>query len=123
MWAVETTEIFDAWYAKLDDADRANVLASLLVLRQMGPRLGRPHADTVKGSRHSNMKELRIQSRGKPLRALFAFDPERKGIVLCAGNKAGNDKRFYDEMISLADREFTAHLRRLTQSKGNEQDS
>jgi hypothetical protein len=117
MWIVETTDVFDAWYASLGDTDRANVLASLLVLRQMGPQLGRPHADSVKGSSHSNMKELRIQSKGKPLRAFFAFDFERTGIVLCAGNKGGNDKRFYDEMIPIADREFTAHLERLKRGK------
>ncbi len=103
----------------LDDIDRTNVLASLLVLRQVGPQLGRPHADTVKGSSHSNMKELRIQSKGKPLRAFFAFDPERTGVVLCAGKKGGNDKRFYDEMIPVADREFTAHLDQLRRGKRN----
>jgi hypothetical protein len=50
---------------------------------------------------------------------LFAFDPERTGVVLCAGNKAGNDKRFYDEIIPIADREFTAHLEQLKRGKGN----
>ena len=73
MWLIETTDVFDLWYVSLDDADRENVLASLLVLRQIGPQLGRPHADTVNGSYHRNMKELRIQSKGKPLRAFFAF--------------------------------------------------
>ena len=113
MWTILTTDTFDRWYQTLDDTDRANVLASLLVLRQMGPQLGRPHADTVNGSCHRNMKELRIQSKGKPLRAFFAFDPERRGILLCAGNKASNNKRFYDEMIPIADREFTAYLEAL----------
>ena len=59
------------------------------------------------------MKELRIQSKGDPIRAFFAFDPTRRGILLCAGNKAGNEKRFYDEMIPIANREFRAHLERL----------
>lgn len=75
--------------------------------------LSRPYADRVKGSRYSNMKELRVQSKGDPIRAFFAFDPERKGILLCAGNKTGNEKRFYDEMIPIADREFTQHLEKL----------
>ena len=75
--------------------------------------LSRPHADTVNGSCYSNMKELRVQSKGEPIRAFFAFDTTRKGILLCAGNKAGNEKRFYDEMIQIADREFKAHLKRL----------
>jgi len=113
MWEINTTDTFDAWYENLDDMDRANVLASMLVLQSQGPMLGRPHADTVNGSVYSNMKELRVQSRGQPLRAFFAFDPERHAILLCAGNKAGNEKRFYQEMIPIADREYAAHLEGL----------
>jgi len=113
MWTIETTDTFDVWFDALDDTDRENVLASLMVLKERGPMLARPYADTVKGSRHSNMKELRVQSKGDPIRAFFAFDPIRKGIVLCAGNKAGDEKRFYEVMIPIADREFTAHLKKL----------
>lgn len=113
MWLIETTDTFDIWFDALDDIDRANVLASMIVLREKGPMLSRPYADTVKGSCHSNMKELRIQSKGDPIRAFYAFDPKRKGILLCAGNKTGNDKRFYEEMIPIADHEFTAHLKKL----------
>jgi len=113
MWGIDTTDTFDAWYENLDDTDRANVLASMLVLQSQGPMLGRPHADAVNGSAYSNMKELRVQSKGQPLRAFFAFNPERRGILLCAGNKAGNEKRFYEEMIPIADREYAAHLEAL----------
>jgi hypothetical protein len=113
MWLIETTDTFDKWFDELDDTDRENVLASLMVLKERGPMLSRPYADTVNGSRHSNMKELRVQSKGDPIRAFFAFDPKRKGILLCAGNKAGDEKRFYDVMITIADREFTAHLEKL----------
>lgn len=113
MWLIETTDTFDIWFDALDDKDRTNVLASMIVLREKGPMLSRPYADAVKDSCHSNMKELRIQSKGDPIRAFFAFDPKRRGILLCAGNKTGNDKRFYDEMIPIADREFTAHLKKL----------
>ncbi len=113
MWLIETTDTFDVWFDALDDMDKANVLASMIVLREKGPMLSRPYADTVKGSCHSNMKELRIQSKGDPIRAFFAFDPKRRGILLCAGNKTGNDKRFYEEMIPIADREFTAHLKKV----------
>ena len=112
MWLIETTDTFDIWFDALDDIDRANVLASMMVLREKGPMLSRPYADTVKGSSHSNMKELRVQSQGEPIRAFFAFDPKRRGILLCAGNKTGNDKRFYEEMMPIADREFTAHLKK-----------
>lgn len=71
------------------------------------------YADSIEGSKFSNMKELRIQSRGKPLRAFFAFDPGRKAVLLCAGDKTGNEKRFYKVMISLADKEYQLHLNRL----------
>ncbi|EPY2924437.1 type II toxin-antitoxin system RelE/ParE family toxin, partial [Shigella sonnei] len=76
----------------------------------------RPHADTVKGSRHKNMKELRIQYEGHPIRAFFAFDPIRQAIILCAGDKS-NDKKFYDRMIRIADEEFSTHLAELEGKK------
>jgi hypothetical protein len=113
MWEIETTDVFDEWFDTLDDTDRASVLASLIVLEEQGPMLSRPYADTVKGSQHSNMKELRVQSKGDPIRAFFAFDPARKCILLCAGNKTGNEKRFYKTMIPIADREFSKHLKKL----------
>lgn len=112
MWSIKQTGVFDAWYMSLNDADRQNVLAAILMLRDLGPKLPRPYADTVKGSRHCNMKELRIQSQGKPLRVFFAFNPLRTGILLCGGDKAGN-KRFYDDMIKVADREYSIHLESL----------
>lgn len=88
-----------------------------MVLREKGPDLPRPYADTVKGSCYCNMKELRIQRRGEPLRAFFAFDPYRVGMVLCAGNKAGNEKRFCDRMLQIADREFTNWLNTLKEKE------
>lgn len=108
---IKTTEQFERWFTLLDDNNRACVLAALMVLREKGPGLGRPYADTLKNSAYINMKELRIQSRGDPIRAFFAFDPSRTAIVLCAGNKVGNEKRFYWEMLPVADREFTHWLK------------
>ncbi|ARU94458.1 type II toxin-antitoxin system RelE/ParE family toxin [Tatumella citrea] len=113
MWTVITTDRFDHWLCSLSDSARISVLAMLLVLREKGPGLSRPYADTVKGSRYNNMKELRIQHHGDPIRAFYAFDLARNGIVLCAGNKVGNEKRFYAEMLPVADREFTRWLNRL----------
>lgn len=113
MWSIETTDTFDEWFDSLDGTDRANVLASMIVLRERGPMLSRPYADTVNGSSYNNMKELRVQSKGDPIRAFFAFDTRRKGILLCAGNKTGDEKRFYEVMLPIADREFTAHLDKL----------
>lgn len=84
----------------------------LKILREYGPQLGRPYVDTLHDSKFPNMKELRIQHAGNPVRAFFAFDPCRNAIVLCAGNKTGlNEKRFYKDMIKLADAEFKKHLK------------
>lgn len=113
MWHIETTDRFDEWFESLDGVDMENVLAGLLLLEEKGPGLSRPYADTIKKSKYTNMKELRIQSKGKPIRAFFAFDPERKGIVLCAGKKVGKEKRFYDEMIPIADNEYSEHLQKM----------
>ena len=110
MWIVRTTDQFDLWFDAQDDATQEKVLAGLLVLAQEGPTIGRPLVDTLKGSRFPNLKELRIQHQGKPLRALFAFDPLRQAIVLCAGNMGSNDKRFYREMLPLAEALYASHL-------------
>mgnify|MGYP001560018355 FL=1 len=117
MWTMITTDRFDHWLCSLSDSDRASVLAMLLVLREKGPGLARPYADTVRGSRYHTMKELRIQRCGDPIRVFYAFDPARNGIVLCAGNKVGNEKRFYVEMLPVADWEFTHWLNRLKQEE------
>ena len=109
MWQVQYVEPFEEWFWSLSDVDRQNVWSGIVLLQERGPMLRRPYADTVNGSRYSNMKELRVQSQGRPLRVFFAFDPERRGVLLCAGDKTGND-RFYEEMIPVADQEYAAHL-------------
>ena len=93
MWTVITTDLFNEWLAQQDQSTQEKVLAALVVLQQQGPSLGRPLVDTVYDSKFTNMKELRVQHRGKPLRAFFAFDPLRQAIVLCIGDKGGK-KRF-----------------------------
>lgn len=77
-----------------------------------GPQLSRPYADKLHGTdKVHNLKELRIQHAGKPYRVFFAFDPERRAVLLCGGRKDGKkDKKFYDRMIPLAEREFLTHL-------------
>jgi len=109
MWEVEFSDEFELWWSALDESERESLLAGVNLLRQLGPLLRRPYADTLKGSRHSNMKELRTQHRGRPLRTLFAFDPRRCAILLIGGDKTGDD-RFYDRMIPQADRIYDEHL-------------
>ena len=112
MWAVEYTDEFEQWWNSLDAEEQRSVDASVELLRGAGPQLGRPHAEYTQGSKHSNMKELRTQHEGRPLRTLFAFDPRRCAILLIGGDKTGDD-RFYERMIPLADRLYDEHLETL----------
>jgi hypothetical protein len=81
------------------------------LLADYGPLLGRPYADTLNGSKHANMKELRFTADGGEWRVAFAFDPQRKAILLVAGDKAGRGQtQFYSGLIATADRRFSAHL-------------
>ena len=108
------TQEFGEWVVsdEVDAAAREDIRAHLIVLCEIGPALGRPLADTVKGSRHSNMKELRVQSKGRPYRIFYAFDPNRKAILLIGGNKRGR-KRFYEVYVPIADRLFDEYLMEL----------
>ena len=118
MWTVITTDLFNEWLVQQDESTQEKVLAALVVLQQQGPSLGRPLVDTVYDSKFTNMKELRVQHRSKPLRAFFAFDPLRQAIVLCIGDKGGK-KRFYKEMLDIADQQYELHLSTLgDQSNG-----
>ena len=109
MWDILELTPFQDWYEGLDEQAREDIAAYLMVLAQMGPSLGRPYADTLQASRFPNMKELRVQSAGRPLRVLFAFDPLRNAVLLIGGDKTG-DKRFYKRMIPIADALFETYL-------------
>lgn len=88
------------------------VAAAVEILKDSGPSLGRPLVDTIKGSRHSNMKELRPGATGT-LRVLFAFDPRRHAILLIGGDKTGRWQEWYDEILPVADDLYDAHLQAL----------
>ena len=105
---------FKPEFEALHDNVRIELLALSLVLQEFGPQLGRPRVDTLKGSRHANMKELRFNALDGEWRVAFAFDPRRKAILLVAGDKSGgSEKRFYRELIRKADNRFDAHLARI----------
>jgi hypothetical protein len=112
MWDVEFTDEFGQWWDGLDESEQEALARSVELLRRVGPALGRPHVDTVKGSRHSNLKELRTQCAGRPFRTFFAFDPRRSAILLIGGDKTGDD-RFYQRMVPLADTLYDTHLEEL----------
>jgi len=105
-------------FSALDEDVRTEILALARLLQQFGPQLGRPRVDTLNGSRHANMKELRFSAAGGEWRVAFAFDTRRKGILLIAGDKSGgSERRFYRELLRKADNRFDAHLARLEREK------
>jgi hypothetical protein len=108
-WEIVIHPIVRQWLDSLRRSDYEKVFTALEALEEQGPNLGRPFADQVKNSRFKNMKELR--PRGKNLRLLFAFDPNRKAIILVAGDKTNNWIKWYEQNIPIADQRFSEHLK------------
>jgi hypothetical protein len=110
-WDVDFEDAFEAEFLAFSQEVQDALLAAGKLLADYGPLLGRPYADTLKGSKHANMKELRFTADGGEWRVAFAFDPRRKAILLVAGDKAGRGQtRFYNWLIATADQRFSAHL-------------
>jgi len=87
--------------AALDAEVRIELLAQARLIEQFGPAAKRPRVDTLNGSKHANMKELRFDAAGGVWRAAFAFDPKRAAILLVAGDKSGQSERtFYKRRLS-----------------------
>jgi hypothetical protein len=113
-WDVEVGDEFEPEFQELPDDVQTEILAHARLLQQFGPQIGRPRVDTLNGSRHANMKELRFSAADGEWRVAFAFDTKRKAILLVAGDKSGgSEKRFYKQLIAKADDRFDAHLARL----------
>jgi hypothetical protein len=109
VWDVEVTDQFEQWWDTLSVEEQESIEAAVELLEQQGPGLGRPLVDTVNGSRHANMKELRAGT----TRVLFAFDPKRTAILLIGGDKRDRWQEFYIQMIPLADEFLDEHLKEL----------
>jgi hypothetical protein len=115
---VEFEDAFEAEFLALDQEVQNALLAIAKLLADYGPQLGRPYADTLKGSNHANMKELRFEAANGEWRAAFAFDSRRKAVLLVAGNKSGtSQKRFYTQLIAKADLRLSAHMARLKSAR------
>jgi hypothetical protein len=113
-WIVRFEDEFEQEFRGLSQGVQDELLAAAKVLAEYGPRLGRPYGDTLKGSKHFNMKELRFDAAGGVWRMAFAFDPHRQATLLAAGDKSGvSQARFYKQLIAKADKRFAAHLERL----------
>lgn len=111
-WNVEVTDEGTAWIEALSNQDFDAVDYSVGLLAEHGPLLEHPHSSKINGSKHAHMRELRVQSGGKPLRLFYAFDPRRSAILLIGGDKSG-DKRFYDRMVPTADALYDQYLEEI----------
>lgn len=111
-WNVEYTDEFGEWWTVLAEDEQESLAASVRLLEERGPLLGFPHSSGIHGSRHSHMRELRVQHDGRPLRTLYAFDPLRSAILLIGGDKTGDD-RWYDTNVPVADRLYDEHISQL----------
>lgn len=117
-WSVEFVDEFATEVAAMSPEVRRELLSHARLLEAFGPQLGRPAADTLNGSKHANMKELRFSADSGVWRVAFAFDPNRKAILLVAGDKAGvKEKRFYKRLIATADERFDEHLAKLKEKR------
>jgi hypothetical protein len=115
-WSVKLHADFGSEFAELSDSVQDELLALMGLLKEFGPELGRPHADTLNDSDHANMKELRFKADGGVWRVTYAFDPKRDAILLVAGDKSGvSEKRFYKQLILKSDARYNEHLERLKQ--------
>lgn len=111
MWTIKQTEEFQDWFEESDKKLQDDTLEHVEILKQIGPQLGRPYADTLKGSSINNLKELRFNSGNMVIRIFYAFDPDRNGVLIIGGDKAGSgDKTFYDKMIDQSEKIYTKYL-------------
>lgn len=112
-WTVALAAEFESEFERLADPVKVKIAAISGFLKMFGPLHGRPNVDTLEGSRHPNMKEMRFSASDGEWRVAFAFDPDRRAILLVAGDKSGtSQKRFYRELLRKADERFTSHLQR-----------
>jgi hypothetical protein len=113
-WHIAFADEFYGDYRGLPEAVQDELLLGVRLLEMYGPKFGRPHVDTLKGSKFANMKELRFRADDGVWRVAFAFDPKRNAILLVAGDKSGtSETRFYKRLIAAADTRYKAHLVRM----------
>jgi hypothetical protein len=111
-WLVEGTDEFAKWFGGLSQQAQVSVGRVVELLVDQGPSLPFPFSSAVESSRHSHMRELRTQHKGRPFRVLYAFDPRRAAILLLGGDKTGAN-RWYEEHVPKADALYDDYLRDL----------
>lgn len=111
---VEYSDEFEGWWNDLSVDEQDCVAACVGLLEEKGAQLPFPYSSGINGSKHSHMRELRIQHKGEPYRVLYAFDPRRMAILLTGGCKTGDDG-WYEKFVPLADQLYDVHLEILKQ--------
>ena len=111
-WNIDTSETYDDWFRDQAEEEQVSIRSKVYLLEEYGPMLGRPHADTLKGSaKLKNLKELRLKTEAHVFRIAYIFDPERKGVLLIGGDKKGkNERKFYHDLIGEAETIYAAYL-------------
>jgi hypothetical protein len=107
---VPRTADFRRWTNGLGAEQRAAVEGAIAHVVRIGPTLGRPLVDAVRGSRIHKLKELRID---RGTRVLFAFDSNRRPVMLLGGDKTGKWNRWYPPKIRHAERLYLDHERSI----------
>lgn len=120
-WDVEITDEFKVWWDGLAEVERISVERAVLLLEARGPNLPFPYSSKVNGSRHSAMRELRVQHQGQPYRVLYIFDPRRVALLLVGGGKTGDD-RWYEKNVPLADRIYDDYLSEIEEEENAKDD-
>ena len=109
MVEVAVTDEFKAWFRDLDDKDATSVEFYIGLLEAQGVTLGFPYCSKLTGSKE-NLRELRVQSGGRPLRVSYSFDPRRQAVLLLGGDKTGDD-RFYEAFFAESERIWKQYLK------------
>ncbi len=111
-WDIEYTDEFGNWWHGLSEAEQESIFQSVRMIEDHGPNVPFPHSSKILASKHSHMRELRIQHAGRPYRVLYAFDPRRCAILLIGGDKTGDD-RWYLKFVPIADKLYDEHIATL----------
>ncbi|GHV33783.1 toxin RelE [Spirochaetia bacterium] len=118
-WEVNNTEEYDTWFLQQSEEDQVILQTRVFLLKEHGPQLGRPYADTLKGSSLRNLKELRAKTEAHMFRVAYLFDPEQKALLLIGGDKKGkNEKRFYKGLIKQAEQIYDLYREKKEQKNG-----
>ena len=111
MWDIDICEELEIELKGFSEEVIRKFFSYINLLETEGPSLSRPYSDTLKGSKYTNLKELRFDADGGVWRFTYAFDPKRKGIVLIGGDKSGvNQKKFYKKLIKQAEERYEKYL-------------